>query len=426
MFATGVADAPVGLSTAPLREAVRAMADEARAHASIGALSSWLQELERLHRTVEAAMLDVVGHVHRTGAFVADGHLSVRSWARATVRWSEADQRARVSAARLVDAFPQVADELAAGRVSTAAVRELARAHDHPRCGHRLGEVIDHLLAEAQRFDHRDFRLLVRRWESLADADGAHREHDEAHDARDAFVGLIGDEGHVTAHLGTAQLAIVKSVFDQYVEAQFAADVAAAGPGNPLPRTAAQRRADAFVAIFQAAAAGPAAGDGVVPIVNVVVDQATFEAQLEALLTDAPVDLRPELLDGRRCETRDGIPIDPSDAVIAAVMGHVRRVVVGSDGVVIDLGRTSRLFTGKARTAVQLLRARCWWRGCAAAGRQCDHLTPWAHDGPTSPANGAPACGRHNRWRNHGFRVERDGEGRLRLYRPDGTEITTV
>ncbi len=428
MFDSDVPNPPLpdGLSTGALRDAVQAMADVARAHTSIAELSRWLHELERLHRTVEAAIVDVVGHVHRTGVYGLDGHLTVRSWTRATCRWSEAEQRARVASARLVDAFPQVGNELAAGRVSTAAVRELARAHDHPRIGHQLADVIDHLLGEAQRFDHRDFRLIVRRWEALADADGAHRSHDHVHEARDAFVGVVGDEGHVAAQLGTAQLAIVKSVFDQYVEAQFAADVAAAGPGNPLPRTPAQRRADALVAIFQAAAAGPAAGDGVLPIVNILIDQTTFDAQLEAMLTDTSVDLHPELLDGRRCESRDGTPIDPADAVIAALMGHVRRVVVGSDGVIIDLGRSSRLFTGKARTAVQLLKRACWWLGCIATGRQCDHLTPWADHGPTTPRNGEPACGRHNRWRNLGFGVRRDEHGDLHVYRPDGTEITTV
>lgn len=413
-------------STAELREAVQAMSADARGLTSIQELSAWLQQLEQLNRTVEAAMLDVLAHTRRCGAYTADGHVSVSSWARATVRWSEAEIKSRVSSSRLVEAFPQVGDELAEGRVGVTQVRDLARAHDNDRCGDQLGDVVDHLLAEAQRFDHRDFRLLVRRWTVLADADGAHRHHDDINAARDAFVTVLGDEGLVTASLGTTQLATVQEVFDQYVELEFDADVASVPAGAPLPRTASQRRADAFVAVFQAAAASPGAAAGIVPIVDILIDQTTYEAQLEAMLTGDPVDLRPDQLAGRRCETRRGVPIDPGDAVVASVVGEVRRVVIGSDSVVTDLGRRSRVFTGHARTAVHLLRLVCEWLGCIATGNQTDHLTTWSENGHTNPCNGGPACGRHNRLRNFGFRVERDADGHFHVYRPDGSEIITI
>jgi hypothetical protein len=34
-------------------------------------------------------------------------------------------------------------------------------------------------------------------------------------------------------------------------------------------------------------------------------------------------------------------------------------------------------------------------------------------------------CGRHNRWKNRGYRTWRDDQGRWHLIRPDGTEMTT-
>jgi hypothetical protein len=44
-------------------------------------------------------------------------------------------------------------------------------------------------------------------------------------------------------------------------------------------------------------------------------------------------------------------------------------------------------------------------------------------DGPTSVDNGALLCERHHTKVHHGFRIERQPDGRWRTYRPDDTEI---
>ena len=40
------------------------------------------------------------------------------------------------------------------------------------------------------------------------------------------------------------------------------------------------------------------------------------------------------------------------------------------------------------------------------------------------PANGGPACGRHNRIKNRGYTVHRDDDGNWHVHRPDGSELT--
>jgi hypothetical protein len=107
------------------------------------------------------------------------------------------------------------------------------------------------------------------------------------------------------------------------------------------------------------------------------------------------------------------------------IWGQVRRVVVDSAGVVINMGRRRRLFTGNARQAILLQSSRCVVAGCAAPIRRCeaDHLTEWGRHGHTNGPNGAPVCGRHNRLKNTGYRVHRDDHGFWHTYRPDGTEI---
>ena len=52
------------------------------------------------------------------------------------------------------------------------------------------------------------------------------------------------------------------------------------------------------------------------------------------------------------------------------------------------------------------------------------HLIEWMFGGRTCLENSALLCERHHTKVHHGFRVQRDPDGRWRTYRPDGTEIT--
>ncbi|WP_276968226.1 HNH endonuclease signature motif containing protein, partial [Desertimonas flava] len=117
-------------------------------------------------------------------------------------------------------------------------------------------------------------------------------------------------------------------------------------------------------------------------------------------------------------------------AVVAAFYGHVRRVVVDAAGVVIDLGRRSRLFTGTARDAAILQgvldrNGRCTHPGCGRDSHcQIDHLTEWQHGGSTDLVNAGIGCGHHNRVKStSGFSTRRDPHGHWHTYRPDHTEI---
>jgi hypothetical protein len=194
-----------------------------------------------------------------------------------------------------------------------------------------------------------------------------------------------------------------------------------------MPRTDAQRRFDALFAIFEAAAVAPVDGQAPEPVVNVIVDHVTYETHMaRRRLFPMPADLPDISVMDRRCETTSGILLDPDDVIAAALAGHVRRVVFDSAGVVTDLGRKRRLFTGVAREAVLLQSGRCIWPGCSLPSGRCqaDHVDEWvARVGPTRPDNGAPLCARHNRWKNRGFRTRRDDDGNWHTYRADGTEI---
>ncbi|HSM65302.1 MAG TPA: HNH endonuclease signature motif containing protein, partial [Ilumatobacteraceae bacterium] len=251
----------------------------------------------------------------------------------------------------------------------------------------------------------------------------------------------IEESWALTGSLAALQGASFAEIYERFVDAEYRVDLAEArarlgrdevGP-DELDRTPAQRRADALVAMAHRAATAPPEGRRPEPLVNIVIDQASFESELARLAgADTPA---PDTIDptGRVCRTLSGHHLHPGDAVAAAVIGHVRRVVVNAEGTVIDLGRKQRCFTGAARDAVLLNQStsggipRCMWPGCDRAVRhlQIDHVERWSAGGPTDTDNGWPGCGFHNRLKEAGFIPHREPDGTWTYHRPNnGGPIT--
>lgn len=401
-------------------------------------LADRLGDVERAIRRLEAAAASIIATADRREVFRDDGHVSVRGWVKASIRAADVDVTHRLRTARLCTAIPACHDQLAAGRLGVAQVRELARAHANPRCGGQLAAVADELLRSATSHIYEVFCRGVRHWERLADADGAHHAHDDAHAARSAGMTAIGETGYLDARVGSAQFAAMKEVFDRFAQAEFEAewDELRARLGDDacpgmLQRTERQRRADALAAIFERAAAAEPGAKSPEPVVNIIIDQHIYDTQLAAMVEGrkARFDASDPL--HTRCRTTSGVPIDPADAVVASLVGHVRRVVLGADGVIIDLGRRSRTFTGCARDAALLQAAldsdgRCLWPGCGHRRCQIDHSHDWGDGGVTDQRNAGPLCPRHNRFKSRGYRCWRDATGTWHTYRPDGSEIVAA
>ncbi len=190
-----------------------------------------------------------------------------------------------------------------------------------------------------------------------------------------------------------------------------------------LARSDAQRRADALYQIFLDAAANPDGSVGADFVTDIVFDQHTYETTLARLDGGPRRPLDPTRV---RCETLDGVQLDPVEAVGVSLIHDLRRVVLNAEGVTIDLGRRRR-FAGGARLAAQMQRRHCYWPGCWVPTRRCDidHLRPHRSDGRTNPGNGEPVCGCHNRIKERGFTVTRCPDGGLSITRPDGTRLTS-
>jgi hypothetical protein len=417
-------------------------------------LAERLVEIEVVRRRLEAETLAVLGEVERSGVFRDDGHITVGGWARATVNWSYRDTADRLRAVQLARLCPAAASELAEGRLGVAQIFELARARANRRVGDQIAGQIDELIGWAETLEFDGFRTVLRRWEQLADVDGAHHSHEAAHQGRRAVMSQFDGTFHLNAQFGVAQGATMVGILDAFTEAEYHTDRDTANHGDAtgagvMVRSGSQRRADALHAIFLAAVADR---DGIVPapLVNLVCDQQTFEEHLTRLTgrhvppdaadhpvaapasdpTDHPAGGNGSVSMGtglglRRCEAIDGVAIDPGDVVAAAIIGHVRRVVLDRAGVVINCGRKARLFTGTARAMAWLQGTTCCWPGCGHRhGIQIDHLDDYARDGPTDQHNADPLDGYHNRFKTtHHYRIRRDNHGIIHIHRPDGTEI---
>ncbi|HUS42374.1 MAG TPA: DUF222 domain-containing protein [Ilumatobacteraceae bacterium] len=394
-------------------------------------------ELERRRIEAETSALISVAQARRVPR--DDGHHGVAGWLRANLNWSGAQITAAKRAAQLLDEHETVGDALLTGHIGNAQVAELARAARNPRCGGEIDEVLDLLLEHGEQLPFDDFRRVVRRWETLADEDGTELDDEANENNRTASLHERDGAIDLTASGGSAMTtAEMLGVFEQFVEAEFRQDVAARtelhgadAPASLLPRTDAQRRFDALHEIFLLAVSAPPGSRAPEPIVNILVDQHTHEVLLARhRLVPFPDDINEPDLSRMRCETDNGMPVPPETVFQATMQGYVRRIVVDDDGVVLNMGRQRRLFTGGARTAIKLMECHCGHLGCTVSSHfaDIDHIDEWDRDGGfTDVDNGRPRCNGHNRAKTRlGLVDKRTRGGRIVTYRRDGTPMLPV
>ena len=418
-------------SVAELREVVGGLAGnlDALDGRQLGAL---LQDLERLARTLEHAIVTVVGEADRRDVWAEDGHRSVRGWCMATANWSWAETTARLRTTTLLTDLDRCDEALAAGEVGVAQVRELARARADPRCGDQLADAHELLMRHAKLLPFDDFRRVVQRWEALADVDGAHRDHETAHHNRKADVELIGPELHLDARGGAAQGAAIRRSWSASPKPSSTPTGTRPRPATATTRTSASSPAPppsvASMPFTRSSSPPPPPRPTPKPPSRSSVSSSTRPRSRLPLLTPSAIarsghDATAADPTARRCETIDGNLLDPLDVLTAAVVGHVRRVVYDSASTTIDLGRASRLFTG-ALPPRRVAPGHAMYLARLRAPPLPDRPRHGV-DRPrrTQPANAAPLCGWHNRWKTRGYRTWRDPDGIWHTYRPDGTEI---
>jgi hypothetical protein len=391
-------------------------------------MRTWLEGVEQVRRTVEAAAVAAAGAIDRSNPFRAQGFFSAKTAVKHMCRLSGPEAHRRVQTARLHAVLPAWGRAEADGEVGVAQSELMARVVANPRLP---ADIVERdspaLLDDAIGLPYDEFERHVRTWEALADPDGDRTRNERQHANRDVHVRPRSEGGWtLTGNLAELAGCEFMEIFSWFCEAEWQADWADArsrlgdaATSGDLARTDAQRRADALLAMARAAASTPPGSRSPRPTANILMDQESFEAHLRGETPD-PATYRSVIM-----RTQTGRRLHPDDAVNAALIGHIRRAVYDASGTIIDLGRRVRLFRGSSREAVMLLLTTCVWIGCDRPIAWCDadHSVGWKAHGATVPRNGGGLCDGHHHLKDHGFRVYRDDLGVWHVIDPHGNEI---
>jgi Domain of unknown function (DUF222) len=418
-------------TAAMLDEALDKMLASDHAFRSASEAAALAGTLERVGRKLDALKVAVVDVVDRNGLYAEDGHASAKTWVAFTCRTSGREAHRRIAFARMFRTLDETACRYRAGQIGQDQVFQLSLAFRNPRCGHQLIESEALLLEHEQDLTARQFEFAVKHWLSVADAEGIKQRHDSLHKHRDLRITPQFDGGFkIDGTFGPEQGAAIKEMHDRYTDTERLVDWAAAKVEHgdnvtpaDLARTEAQRRADAFYAIFVNAASTPAGAQKPEPLVTIIMSEDAYQAGLADIAGEEVV-FDPKRYRRWQCETLGGTTLTPGAALAAAMAGHIRRVVIGASEA--SISQKTRVFTGPLRRLIQTRDTTWVWAGCDIPSDRCqaDHITPWRATQDTSAGNGAPLCGRHNRYKEHGYHTSRDANGNWHIQRPNGTTIT--
>ena len=123
-------------------------------------------------------------------------------------------------------------------------------------------------------------------------------------------------------------------------------------------------------------------------------------------------------------ELEFSLPISAKTVERLACDSSITRIVLGSDSMVIDVGRAKRTISGPARKALNVRDRGCTWPDCErpASWTSGHHLKHWIHGGTNKPPNLTLLCYRHH-WMVHegNWQIVRGDDGRMLTIPPTVT-----
>jgi hypothetical protein len=308
---------------------------------------------------------------------------------------------------RALEQLPTLAAAAAAGAVTADAVSVVAPVASAENLARAEAQGVDvaavdaALTRVAASRPHAELRQVVGHYLARLDPDG--EEPDPTEQRSLSFA--KSTDGSLTLR-GT-----LDPIGGEKFQAAIESIVQASRPAGDL-RTRAQQQADALVQL-----ADNALASGSLPTMRTVKPHVAVTIDLD------------DLVDGNAgagaARTGFGGVVSAARARWLACDGNVTRIVIGPEGQPLDLGRTYRVVPPHLRRAVEIQDRSCVFAGCDAPTHWCDvhHLVHWIDGGDTSLDNAALLCERHHTKVHHGFRIERQPDGRWCTWRPDGIEI---
>jgi hypothetical protein len=341
--------------------------------------------LNRHIAAAQVALLRVIAEVDRRRAWRDSGARDLAHWVsiRYGMSWWKADRW--IKAAATLDSLPAITDALETGVLGIDKVVELCRFASAETEDELIGWASDATCATIRRRADLEVRAALEETTEFE---------------RDRTLRYwYEDDGRrfgLEARMPSAQGAIVAKALERVV------DQIPTMPAHTDGLVIEARRADALLALCSQRIAADADADRATLVVH---------ASLEAL-------------SGRRnVETEHGAVMPPEALQRLACDARIQVVAENDAGDAIALGRTKR---EPSPSMMRQLRHRdrgCRFPGCGStAFANAHHIVWWSRGGATDLNNLLLICGFHHRLvHEHGWKVERAGDGRLRWFRADGS-----
>ncbi len=307
---------------------------------------------------------------------------------------------------------PAVREALTVGEVSLEQARVIVLALDALPADLDPETVVlaeETLVAHAADHDPRGLRVLGRRVLEVIDpaageAEEARQLEAEERAANQACRFTMSEDGHGKTHgrftLPTAQGQMLRKQLHAIAAPQHQT---ATHGHQPERRASAERMGHAFAEWVETYPTDrlPTAG-GLNATVVVTIPVQTLTGGLAAGQLDT------------------GGHISPGQARRIACGAGIIPAVLGTDSVVLDLGRRTRFHTAAQRTAIALRDGGCTAEGCDTPPSRCHthHDQPWSHGGTTTVTTGRLLCPRHHHHiHDPTYQTTRLPTGKLRFHR---------
>ena len=350
-----------------------------------------IMALERGYARHSCSMAKAVASFAEAGEWAAEGAQSAVAWIAASCHLPLGEVRGHLRRGRALASMPLVAEAFSSGSISRAHVDVLvkaAKAVAHANT-EAFGLCEEALVQAAQELTFVPFANAVAYFTQMADPDGA-EEADMARRARrDAYViqsinGMYllgGNLDPIGGAIVAGELSRIEQLLFEAEWAKAKEDLGRDPKVHELPRTPAQRRADALVEMAVRSKGAKATDRRPAPLFSVFVGY--------------------ETLKGRISQIEGGPVVSPGALVPWLSEADFERIIFGP-GNRIECSKKARFFTGATRRAIEVRDQCCTHPFCEAPAQRCqiDHITPYSQGGETTQENGQVLCSFHNRLRN--------------------------
>jgi hypothetical protein len=347
----------------------------------------------------------------RDGGEYKLGFASTAQWLEYSCALARRTAVEHVRVARALRAWPRLAEEMSAGRLSYSQLRAISRVATGPvEESMATAELVEDLIVAAQHGSAAQLETLVRGLRTVHETETVPLPQPDRERVSSSWT--AGSQWALSARLDPERGEIVRSA------------LAAVAKADKLTTT------DALVRLAEIGLAAMA--DGRARRLRGE-EQAAIVVHVDAARVQLP-DPSEQARSAERGRTRPAARIADAPGIPAAVLerlaciGRVQLAVRASGkphSDVLDLGRARRLVTPRQRRALLIRDGKCCAHpGCRnRRGLEAHHVKHWMHGGKTDLDNLILLCQMHHLAHHHGeFSIQPLGRGRFRFWR-DGREL---